>query len=941
MSTPGPTNISQTNVVDASGNINVLVQWFPPSDGGYAITSYRIQYSLTNDINYITKELILSNTPSAVNAVTGQISYLITQLIKGGKYQVRVAAINAFGLGQYSNLLFAFPGTKPATLDSTQFEIYASRGSMFAVLNWIKPYDGGYPILRYVLRYRSITIDVVNKVPILSSIREPASPWTEPVEVSAAVLTTTVTGLTNGTYYQFQLAAVNEVGQADYNGPVVVKPGDIPGPFTANISTNFLYSIHARNNGRIFLEWSPPTYDGGYELENYVIQYKASDDVYFTKRDLLLTQRQIPAGLRCTPEFSRNIVIDYYGDLSANPPIGIQSPLKNDVPYSIRLGVENDVGIRWIPEREPTNEIYATVIPNTFSKPVLDLSATIADGTTKLTWRWNDASLNNGYPLNGAYPLDPSGNRYPNYFVVRYRPYNDLYWHELVYPHVAEKLNVNNTLNSYSITKAETGRDVYYNNSNPTALFETFMFNNVPYNYTNAVRDTSTNVYNRSDPMVPPYSEKQFLENGVLYDFQVAAVNHILRGPDMGIAIGEYAQTRQRPGRAPDPPSFFKIQRASQQATVTWNAPPTDGGYPLTHYRIRTRAQSVLDIIASTGDFPLAYNVIYPTIARYNRDGVGINSTNVLTPIPTVISSRYTDPSGNEGWDETLYPATTTTTTAVFITPILTNQVTLTVGTGLSYVSGNLVTVFSSVANANSFQGTVSAYNPSTGAITISNIQKVYGIFNSTVTYQVSLVNADLNVQLQFVKFTVNVLFDAALSVRNALGYSSELYITDKYSTRPYRPDPPQKVSAQMIKSSEVSGGSGSIFLNWTTPEYAGGNLTVSYSYEIQFAMSELVNESNPDPVTNPNPVPEPNTWLALNFNQQRFGEFVPPSTTITPKTLITAAYSIFESPGGMIGDKFINWIRIRSSAKTLGSGTGATGDLESLWTVCNVITLD
>jgi hypothetical protein len=943
MPSPGPTNISQTNVVDASGNINILVQWFPPSDGGYAITSYRIQYSLTNDINYITKELILSNTPSAVNTQTGQISYLVTQLIKGGKYQIRVAAINAFGLGQYSNLLFAFPGTVPATLDSTQFEIYASRGSMFAVLNWIKPYDGGYPILYYLLRYRSITIDVVNKVPILSSIREPASPWTEPVEVSAALLATTVTGLTNGTYYQFEFAAVNDVGKADYNGPVVVKPGDIPGPFTANISTDFVYSINARNNGRIFLEWSPPTYDGGYDLENYVIQYKSANDVYFTKRDLPLTQRQIPAGLRCTPAFSRNIVIDYYGDLSANPPIEIQSRLKNDVPYSVRIGVENDVGIRWIPEREPTNEIYATIIPNTFSKPVLDLSATIADGTAKLTWTWSDASLNNGYPLNGAYPFDSNNNnnRLPNYFVVRYRPFNDLYWHQLVYPHAAEKLDVNNTLNSYAITKAETGRDVYYTNANPDSLFETFTFNDVPYNYTNAVRDTSTNVYNRSDPMFPPFREQQFLENGVPYDFQVAAVNHILRGPDMGIAIGEYAETRQRPGRVPDTPAFFKIQRASQQATITWNAPPTDGGYPLTYYRIRSRSQSVLDIIDSLGEFPLAYNVIYPTVARYNRDGVGINSANFLTLIPSVISSRYTDPSGNDGWDETLYPATTTTIAAVLIKPILTSQVALTVGTGLSYVEGNSVTVFSSVANANSFQGTVSAYTPSTGAITVSNIRNVYGTFTSTVRYQVTLMNADLTAQLPFLKFSSNVLFDVALSVRNALGYSNELYITDKYSTRPYRPDPPQEVVVQMIKSSEVSGGSGSLFLNWTTPAYAGGSLAVSYSYEIQYALSELVSESNPDPVADPNPLPDTDTWLPLNFNEQLFGEYVTPSTTITPNTLVTAAYSIFASPGGTIGDKFINWIRIRSIAKTLGSGTGATGDLESLWTVCNVITLD
>ena len=90
-SPPSPVIITTTNVVDTSGIINVLVQWFPPSDGGYAITSYRIQYSLTNYIEYLTKELILANTPSAVDPVTGRISYLITQLTKGGKYQIRVA----------------------------------------------------------------------------------------------------------------------------------------------------------------------------------------------------------------------------------------------------------------------------------------------------------------------------------------------------------------------------------------------------------------------------------------------------------------------------------------------------------------------------------------------------------------------------------------------------------------------------------------------------------------------------------------------------------------------------------------------------------------------------------------------------------------------------------------------------------------------------------
>jgi hypothetical protein len=81
--------------------------------------------------------------------------------------------------------------------------------------------------------------------------------------------------------------------------------------------------------------------------------------------------------------------------------------------------------------------------------------------------------------------------------------------------------------------------------------------------------------------------------------------------------------------------------------------------------------------------------------------------------------------------------------------------------------------------------------------------------------------------------------------------------------------------------------------------------------------------------------------WLPLNFNLQQFGEDESPSSTIVPKTIISSTYTIFASPGGLIGDKFIKWIRVRSTAKTLGSGIDATGDLVSLWAVANVITLD
>jgi hypothetical protein len=830
MSTPEATTIRHENVTDASGNINVRLTWPPPYDGGYPITSYRIQYSLINNIDYVTYNLILANTPEAINPITRELTHTLTNLIKGGIYQARISALNGFGSGAYSNFIYAYPGTVPSTLDVINSEAYASRGSTEVTIYWIRPYDGGYPILGYALRFRSVTLQTdASGVPIQSSIQE-LTPWTDPpIDLSANTQSRTVTDLLNGTYYQFQVAARNDVGLAPFCDPILVKPGDIPGPFFGNISANFLSSASARNNGRIFLEWSPPAYNGGYDLENYIIQYKSVNDVYYTRRVLPLTQRQITNPAMVTPDFSlNNIIVDYYGDLSSNPPIPIQSSLTNDVSYNVRIGVENDVGIRWLPDRVGISDVYATVIPGTFAKPVMDLSATIADGTTKLSWTWNQNLLNNGYP-------------FANYYVVRYRPYNDLYWHQLVYPQSSEKLNINATVSGYLITTAETGRG----NVNPE-LFPITKYQNVAFRYTNAVRDTSTNIYNYLDPSFAPFQAQQQLMNGVPYDFQVAAVNHITRGLDMGIAIGQYAQTRQIPGRIPDAPALFKIQRETQRAVVTWSLPISDGGYAITGYRIRVRPRSCLSMPLSGGVPALTNAAIATAVSSYNRQGVGVSSKN--TSFTPAIAARYTDVSANS-WNSTVYTVSTT--------------------------AGNTF-------------------------------------------------------QLPFRFFLADALFDVAICASNALGFGPELFMSDRYSTKAYKPDAPINLSGQLIKSASLKGGSGAIFMSWNTPSYYGGNFATAYSYEIQYALTETTPATGDESV-----------WFPLDSNRQIFGVFTSPNDTLTPKTVITALYSIYASASGMIGSSFIQWVRVRATAKSNASGDGGLSDTASDWAVAGVTILD
>jgi hypothetical protein len=184
--------------------------------------------------------------------------------------------------------------------------------------------------------------------------------------------------------------------------------------------------------------------------------------------------------------------------------------------------------------------------------------------------------------------------------------------------------------------------------------------------------------------------------------------------------------------------------------------------------------------------------------------------------------------------------------------------------------------------------------------------------------------------QLPFRFFPADALFDVAICASNALGFGAELFVSDRYSTKAYKPEAPTKLSGQLLKRAALNGGSGAVFISWTTPAYYGGAFATSYSYEIQYALIEQ------SPADGDNSV-----WFALNLNQQTFGEYVAPAATRTPGTVITSMYSIYASASGMIGSSFMQWVRVRATAKSNASGAGALSDTASDWTVACVVTID
>jgi Ca2+-binding RTX toxin-like protein len=171
----------------ASTTGSATVTWTAPAGAATAgITSY---------------EIVVSSGGAVVNTITGipatATSRVVTALTNGRGYSFAVRAVNVFGAGPLSA---ASAVVTPAGLPGTMAAPAATRGNQSASLSWTPPAsNGGSPVTGYRIQVR-----------------------TGATVVRTVVLTTTptstvVTGLTNGTAYNFRIAAVNALGTGAFS----------------------------------------------------------------------------------------------------------------------------------------------------------------------------------------------------------------------------------------------------------------------------------------------------------------------------------------------------------------------------------------------------------------------------------------------------------------------------------------------------------------------------------------------------------------------------------------------------------------------------------------------------------------------------------------------------------------------------------------------------
>ncbi len=210
-------------VIPVRGDRSIAVQWDAPSDdGGRPVTRY-----------------IVTTDPTSAGCESDTTSCTVTGLTNGASYRVQVVAINEVGP---SDVTQSETVVTPATIPDSVRTVTVTRGDRSVHVDWQTPTDDGGDTLTGYRVIDSSTGELVCA---------PVAP------------ACTITGLTNGAEYRFNVIAVNAVGYSIAVRSDLVIPARRPAPIAAPIGTRGDRSVH--------LDWDEPAGNAGVPVLGYTV----------------------------------------------------------------------------------------------------------------------------------------------------------------------------------------------------------------------------------------------------------------------------------------------------------------------------------------------------------------------------------------------------------------------------------------------------------------------------------------------------------------------------------------------------------------------------------------------------------------------------------------------------------------------------------------------
>ena len=330
---PGvPTGLSATSSPGA-----ITLTWVAPTNtGGTPITGYNIYDSSGNIYNSSTNAFV-SDTGSITT--TGNLTINITGLTDGSTYTFSIKAVNLAGLSSSVSFTSITLGLPTAPLNFSGVS-----GNQQITFSWQVPATtGGSPITGYQIADSTDTIVYDG--------------------TGNTGITTTITGLQNGTSYIYKIAALNARGASPYSAPITVIAGlpATPTGFTA-----------VAGDKSVTLSWSASSGNGssivGYRvfLSNGVL-FEANGTTVFT-----------PAGPLY--DSSGTLVLDSSSvyTTTSGLTITLSSNFNNGVQYTFSVYGANTYGQSSLPT-------FVSVTPGLPDTPT-NLTASTGNGLVSLAW---------------------------------------------------------------------------------------------------------------------------------------------------------------------------------------------------------------------------------------------------------------------------------------------------------------------------------------------------------------------------------------------------------------------------------------------------------------------------------------------------------------------------------------------------------------------------
>uniref|UniRef100_A0A452HGU6 Titin n=1 Tax=Gopherus agassizii TaxID=38772 RepID=A0A452HGU6_9SAUR len=221
-----------------------VLAWKPPlQDGGCNISHYIVERRETSRLVW-----------TVVDSNVQTLSCKVTKLLEGNEYVFRIMAVNKYGVGESLEsepVIAKNPFVVPLPPNAPEVSAI-TKDSMIVV--WERPAsDGGSEILGYVLEKRD-----------KEGIR-----WTRCNKRLVSELRYRVTGLIENHDYEYRVSAENAAGLSEPSLPStyyktcdpIYKPGPPNNPKAIDVTRS-----------SVFLSWGKPIYDGGSEIQGYIVE---------------------------------------------------------------------------------------------------------------------------------------------------------------------------------------------------------------------------------------------------------------------------------------------------------------------------------------------------------------------------------------------------------------------------------------------------------------------------------------------------------------------------------------------------------------------------------------------------------------------------------------------------------------------------------------------